>query len=98
MANKQMRKPSSPGEILSLEFLGPMGITQRALAEHIGVEVKAVNRLINGHTSATPRMAVLLGGALGTTPAFWLNLQSKLDLYAAASEGIEVPSRLAAIG
>ncbi len=74
------RVPTHPGEILLEEFLGPLGITQVALAHHIGVPVQRVNELVRGKRGITPETAWLLGGALGTTPQFWLNLQTNYEL------------------
>ena len=74
------RTPTHPGEILSEEFLQPLGITQVALAEHLGVPIQRINELIRGKRGVTPETAWLLAGALGTTPEFWLNLQANHDL------------------
>ena len=74
------RVPTHPGEILLEEFLAPLGITQVALAEHIGVPVQRVNEIVRGKRGITPETAWLLGEALGTTPQFWLNLQSNYEL------------------
>ena len=56
------REPTTPGEILSEEFLKPLGITQRRLAEHIGCEVKAINRIVNGRSSIGAELAMRLAG------------------------------------
>ncbi len=77
------RVPTHPGEILSEEFLKQLGITQVALAEHLGVPIQRVNELIRGKRGVTPETAWLLAGALGTTPEFWLNLQANHDLVKA---------------
>ena len=74
------RIPTHPGEILREEFLVPLGQTQVALAEHIGVSVQRVNELVRGKRGVTPETAWLLSQALGTTPEFWLNLQAAYDL------------------
>lgn len=66
--------------VLSEEFLQPLGITQVALAEHLDVAVQRINELVRGKRGVTPETAWLLAGALGTTPEFWLNLQSNHDL------------------
>lgn len=71
---------------MSAEFLEPLGMTQRELAEHIGCDVKTINRLINGHTQLSASLAVKLGAAFETTPTFWLNLQRETDLYKASQE------------
>lgn len=75
------RKPTAPGEILSEEFLKPLGITQKHLADHLGCDYKVVNRIVNEKSSVTPEMAIKLSEALNTTPDFWLNAQMALDLW-----------------
>jgi antitoxin HigA-1 len=74
------RVPTHPGEILREEFLVPLGQTQVALAEHIGVPLQRVNELVRGKRGITPETAWLLAQALNTTPEFWVNLQSAYDL------------------
>jgi addiction module HigA family antidote len=67
------RKPTTPGEILREEFLTPLGMTQRHLADHLGYDVKVVNRIVNGRSSVTAEMALKLAATFRTTPEFWLN-------------------------
>lgn len=77
------RAPTHPGEILQQEFLTPMGLPQVALAKRMGIPVQRVNTVIRGRRDMTAETAVLLSRALGTTPEFWMNLQSAYDLYEA---------------
>lgn len=77
------RAPSHPGELLLEEFLNPMGITQSALAEGIGVTFARVNELINGKRSITPDTALRLERFLGVEAQFWMNAQQAWDLFAA---------------
>ena len=93
---KRMRKPTPVGEMLKEEFLTPLGLTQRELAEHIGVEVKTINRLVNNKTSVTPVLALKLSSALGTTPEFWMNLQNSNDFWELKNSNIELPSKISA--
>ncbi len=58
------RKPTSPGEILYEEFLKPLNLTQKELAEHLDCDYKVINRIINEQTSVTPEMAQKLAAAL----------------------------------
>lgn len=74
------RTPTHPGEVLSEEFLQPLGITQVALADHLSVPVQRINELVRGKRGVTPETAWLLAGAFDTTPEFWLNLQTNHDL------------------
>lgn len=90
------RIPTHPGAILSQEFLVPLGISQVALAAHLGVPVQRINELVRGKRGITPQTAWLLASALNTTPEFWLNLQSAHDL--ARSRPSEPVERLVAVG
>ncbi|MGZ9166590.1 MAG: HigA family addiction module antitoxin [Anaerolineales bacterium] len=74
------RIPTHPGEILLAEFLVPMNVSQVAFAAHIGVPVQRVNEIVRGKRGITPETAWLFAEALGTSPEFWLNLQSNYDL------------------
>ncbi len=74
------RIPTHPGVILQEEFLEPMGLTQVALAKHLGIPTQRINEIVRGKRGVTPETAWLLAGALGTTPQFWLNLQTNHDL------------------
>lgn len=74
------RISTHPGEILKEEFLAPLGITQVALAKHIGIPLQRINEIIRGKRGITPETAWLLSQALGTTPQFWMNLQDAYDL------------------
>jgi len=85
------REPTTPGEILQEEFLKPLGITQKQLADHIGCDVKVINRIVNGRTSITAEMAVKLASALNTTPEFWLNAQQAVDIFKAYDKVKKVP-------
>ena len=80
------RNPTHPGEILLEEFLKPMKLTQRELADGIRVPYQRVNELVNKKRGVTPSSALRLGKFFGTTPAFWMNLQLRWDLYHAQED------------
>ncbi len=80
------RTPTHPGEMLLEEFLKPMGLTQRKLADAIQVPYQRVNDLINGRRGMTPNTALRLAKYFGNTPAFWMNLQLRWDLFFAQQE------------
>jgi antitoxin HigA-1 len=88
------RKPTTPGEILHEEYLVPLGLTQKQLADHIGCDIKVINRIVNGRTSLTADMALKLGAALGTSAEFWLNGQTAVDIYRARLRMPELPKRI----
>lgn len=85
------RQPTGPGEILSEEFLIPLGMTQKQLADHLGCDVKVVNRLVNGRTSVSAEMALKLGATFRTSAEFWLNAQKAVDLFKAQQKVGELP-------
>ncbi len=77
------REPTHPGEMLVEEFLNPMNITQRELADAIHVPYQRVNELVNKRRGVTPSTALRLGKFFDVSPDFWLNLQVRWDLYKA---------------
>jgi addiction module HigA family antidote len=76
----QNRVAVHPGEVLLREFLEPLHQTQKSLANHLGVPARHVNDLVRGRRGISPGTAWLLSQALGTSPEFWMNLQSNYDL------------------
>jgi len=91
---RMKREPTTPGEILDEEYLAPLGMTQKELADHLGCDIKVINRIVNGRTSVSAAMAVKLGAAFRTTPEFWLNAQKAVDLYRAEKKLGKLPSPL----
>lgn len=77
------REPTHPGEMLAEEFLLPMGITQRELANAIHVPYQRVNELVNKKRGVTPSTALRLARFFAISADFWLNLQVRWDLYKA---------------
>jgi addiction module HigA family antidote len=75
------RRPTTPGEMLIEEFLGPLKIAQTAFAKRIGVTYPRLNEIVNGRRGVTPDTALRFAKALGTSPDFWLNLQHVVELY-----------------
>lgn len=74
-------RPVTPGEILVEEFLVPLGLTQTAFAERIGVTYPRLNEIVNGKRGVSTDTALRFAKALGTTPDFWLNAQRVVDMY-----------------
>ena len=75
------RAPTHPGEMLLEEFLRPMGMTQRDLANSINVPYQRVNEIINGRRGITPSTALRLSKVFGVSADFWMNIQLRWDLY-----------------
>jgi len=75
------RSPTHPGEMLLEEFLTPMELTQRELADAIHVPYQRINEIVNGRRGMTPSTALRLEKYFGMPASFWLNLQLRWDLY-----------------
>ena len=75
------RAPTHPGEMLSEDFLKPMGLTQRELADAIHVSYQRINEIINTRRGITPSTALRLSKFFGVSADFWMNLQLRWDLY-----------------
>ncbi len=87
------RQPVSVGEILTEEFLNPMGLTQGRLAEAMGVSRKHVNELCTNKRNVTADTALILARVFGNSAEFWLNIQRRNDLWNA----MNAPERRARI-
>jgi len=75
------RIPTHPGEMLLEEFLNPMGISQRDLADNIHVPYQRINEIINARRGITPSTALRLAKFFDMSADFWMNLQLRWDLY-----------------
>lgn len=81
-----MRFRTHPGEILLEEFLKPMGITPHALAIALGVPATSIADIVHQRRAVTADTAAQLSRYFGTTPDFWLNLQSAYDISVAEQD------------
>jgi len=75
------KAPTHQGEMLLEEFLTPMGITQRELADAIHVPYQRVNELVNQKRGVTPSSTLRLARFFNVSADFGLNLQIRWDLY-----------------
>jgi antitoxin HigA-1 len=85
MAPKKLA-PIHPGEVLLEDFLIPMKLSPYMVARACGVPRTRIERLARGQTPVTADTALRLARYLGTTPAFWMNIQAQFDLESAADE------------
>lgn len=88
------RQPTHPGEMLREEFLIPMNLTQKQLADSIKVPYQRINEIITGKRGVTPSTALRLAKYFGMSADFWLNLQIKFDLYFAEKKEKQVLERI----
>lgn len=79
-------RPIHPGEVLREEFLAPLGMSAHALAIELKVAAPRINDIVRERRSITPDTALRLARYFGTTPQFWLNLQTSYDLKIAERE------------
>lgn len=84
------RTPTHPGEMLLEEFLHPMNLTQRELADKIHVPYQRINDIVNGRRGITPSTALRLAKFFNMSPDFWMNVQLRWDLYFAQQDEIKV--------
>jgi addiction module HigA family antidote len=77
------REPTHPGEMLLEEFLKPMDVSQRELADALHMPYQRVNEIVNARRGITPATALRLAKYFGTTEGYWMSLQQRWDLYRA---------------
>jgi addiction module HigA family antidote len=77
----------TPGEILAEEFLAPLGMSPQRVAKDLGVSPRRINEIVHGSRAITPDTALRLAMYLGTTPHFWMNLQTDYELRRLHREG-----------
>ncbi len=85
MPNQKLR-PIHPGEVLNEEFIKPLNISQRKFAELLGVTHTRLNQIVLEKRAITADSALRLSKALGTTPGYWMNLQTRFDLDVAEDQ------------
>lgn len=78
--------PIHPGQVLLLEFLEPMGISQYRVAKDINVTPRRINEIVHGRRAITADTALRLGRFFGMEAAFWMNLQAHYDMEIAQME------------
>ena len=88
------RKPTTPGEILSEEFLKPLNLTQKYFADHISVDIKTINRIVNGRQSLTPEIAMKFAASFNMSVEFWLDLQKAQDIWNLKQSKMKLPRSL----
>lgn len=83
-------KPVHPGEILLEEFLVPFGVSQYRLAKEIHVPARRINEIIHATRAISVDTALRFARYFGTSPQFWLNLQTHYDLAGAVTKGRDI--------
>jgi addiction module HigA family antidote len=86
MAKRNRLPPIHPGEILSEEFLAPLGMSAHQLALALRVPATRINDIVNEKRGVTADTALRLARYFGTTAKFWLNLQAAYELEVAEDQ------------
>lgn len=88
-------KPVHPGEVLSLDFLEPLGISVYRLSKETGISAQHLGRIVKGTRGVSGDVALRLARFLGTSARLWMSLQAQYDLDAAEDEaGREIHRRV----
>ncbi len=88
------RKPSHPGALIRNVILPETGLSVSSLAERCGVARNTMSKLINERGDVTEDLAIRLSCVLGSTPGFWLAMQSKLNLWKLERKNRQIYSRM----
>jgi len=86
MTNHRRLAPVHPGEVLSEEFLKPMGLSQSRVALAIGVHPRRINEIVLGKRGISADTALRLAKFFGTSAELWLGLQKDYELDVAVDE------------
>ena len=83
MAKRLEKKPMHPGEILREQFMTEFGLSINRVARDVRVPVTRIAEIVHERRAITPDTALRLARYFGTTPEFWMNLQTSYDLDSA---------------
>lgn len=92
--NEAILGPIHPGEILLEEFLRPLALSQNRLGLDLGIPPQRIGDIVRGRRGITADTALRLARYFGTTPQFWLNLQTRFELDVARHS--HLPEQIAA--
>ncbi len=82
--------PTHPGLYIRHDCLEPLGLTITAAAEHLGVTRGHLSKIIHGKARVTPQMAIRLSQAFGSTPRWWLQIQTNYDIAQAEKQSTHI--------
>lgn len=86
-------KPVHPGAVLREDFLKPMNLAASRLAIELHIPVSRINEIVRERRAVTADTALRLGRYFGTTPQFWMNLQTRYDLDVAEDRDMRAIGR-----
>ena len=88
-----MKNPPHPGRSIRTACLEPLGLSISEGAKILGVTRQALNNVITGKSGISPKMAIRLTKAFGSTPETWLRMQLAYDLAAARKNESKIKVR-----
>lgn len=88
-SRKEKLPPIHPGKVLKEEFMVPLALSANQLALKLHVPAGRITSIVNGERIITPDTALRLSRLFGTSPEFWLNLQSQYDLQLAEDKMLD---------
>lgn len=95
MSRKLKRvKPVSPGEMLSEEFLRPLGMSNYRLAKKIGVPAQRIGEILAGRRAITADTDLRLCRFFGLSDGWWLRLQADYDTVVAKASLAKTLARI----
>jgi antitoxin HigA-1 len=88
-----MKNPPHPGRSIRHACLEPLGLSVTDGAKVLGITRQTLNNVINGKSGVSPRMAIRLSKAFGSTPETWLRMQLAYDLAVARKNESKIKVR-----
>jgi addiction module HigA family antidote len=85
-----MKNPAHPGRVVRNACLEPLGLSVTEGAKILGVTRQALNNVVNGKSGISPKMAIRLSKAFGSTPETWLRMQLAYDLAQARKDEAKI--------
>ena len=92
-----MNEHITPGEILSEEYLKPMGISQSDMARAVGVAPRVISEIVGGERSVDADMSARFAAFFGQSPEFWRGVQDECDSRKAARTNPDVRRKRAVL-
>ena len=74
-----MTEPITPGEILSEDFLKPMGISESDMARAVGVSPRVIREIVDGERAIGADLSARFAAFFGQSPEFWRGIQVECD-------------------
>jgi len=81
--SKKMIEPTHPGRIL-FQGIRDYELSVSQVARDTGIPVSTLSAIVHGKRPVSAENALRIGKYFGTSPKYWINLQSDYDLRVAS--------------